>query len=105
MSLGGPNGVATDSSGNMYIADTYNNRIREVLASAPFFAVSSPAGGLSLSATSGGRLQEDFAQSYWRHIHGDRRYATIRCSAAAFLEWGREQRRVLLTAQIKVWVT
>jgi uncharacterized protein (TIGR03437 family) len=30
--LNGPNGVAVDASGNLFIADTGNNRIREVLA-------------------------------------------------------------------------
>ena len=33
--LGAPNGVALDSEGDLYIADTYNNRVREVTPSSP----------------------------------------------------------------------
>src|SRR5579863_918954 len=33
--LGGSRGVALDSSGDLYIADTYNNRVREVTPSSP----------------------------------------------------------------------
>jgi sugar lactone lactonase YvrE len=34
-----PSGVAVDATGNLYIADTNNNRVREVLAGSPFFTV------------------------------------------------------------------
>ncbi len=46
-----PASVALDAAGNIYIADSNNDRIRRVLASAPAFALS-PA-SLSLSAPSG----------------------------------------------------
>ncbi len=39
-SLYGPGDVAVDSAGNLYIADTQNNRIREVLANKPAVLVS-----------------------------------------------------------------
>ena len=51
-SLAGPEGVAVDSAGNLYIADTGNNRIREVYASAVSYQ-STPA-SLSFSAIAGG---------------------------------------------------
>src|ERR1019366_754381 len=47
--LGGPWGVAVDASGNLFIADTYNNLVREVSASGMITTVAgggSPAGGL-----------------------------------------------------------
>jgi uncharacterized protein (TIGR03437 family) len=47
-----PSGVAVDSAGNLYIADTDNNRIREVLATKPAVLVS-PA-SLTFSAQSTG---------------------------------------------------
>ena len=39
-----PGGVAVDSSGNIYIADTYNNRIRELTPAATVNVTSSPSG-------------------------------------------------------------
>ena len=47
-----PHGVAIDTVGNLYIADTGNNRIREVLVAKPSYQAG-PA-TLSFSATSGG---------------------------------------------------
>ncbi len=47
-----PSTVAVDLSGNLFITDVFNNRIREVLATAPSVSVS--AQQLSFSAASGG---------------------------------------------------
>lgn len=46
-----PTGLAVDSAGNLYISDTDNNRIREVLTAGPSLSVSAP--GLNLTATAG----------------------------------------------------
>jgi sugar lactone lactonase YvrE len=51
--LNNPQGVSVDSRGNLFIADTGNNRIREVLASPP--AVALQPSPLTLSAPSGGK--------------------------------------------------
>jgi len=62
--LNGPLGVAVDSSGNVYISDTNNNRIREVSSggtintiagngNASFYGDGSPAGQASLHAPAG----------------------------------------------------
>jgi uncharacterized protein (TIGR03437 family) len=55
--LNNPNGVATDPRGNLYIADTGNNRIRMVLGAPPVFLDPSPSasGPFLLSAPSGGK--------------------------------------------------
>jgi uncharacterized protein (TIGR03437 family) len=51
-SLNGPLGVAVDSAGNLYIADTGNNRVREVFAGAVSYQAT-PA-NLSFSTSAGG---------------------------------------------------
>src|SRR5271157_2489901 len=51
-SLNGPTGVAVDSAGNLYFADYWNNRVREVSAGAAYYQAA-PA-SLSFSATAGG---------------------------------------------------
>jgi uncharacterized protein (TIGR03437 family) len=47
--LNQPSGVAVDASGNIYIADTLNNRIREVLAQVPSLTVSPTSINLALT--------------------------------------------------------
>ena len=42
-----PSGVAFDAAGNLYIADTYNNRIREVLLSASYPTLTLPSVSLT----------------------------------------------------------
>ncbi len=46
-----PTGLTLDSAGNLYVADTYNNRIRELLTVGPAVTLSSSS--VSLSATAG----------------------------------------------------
>ncbi len=48
-----PAGIAVDGAGNVYFSDSGNNRIREILAAPPSFAVSSSQ--LNLSATALGQ--------------------------------------------------
>ncbi len=56
-SLSGPNQISLDSVGNLYIADTGNDRIREVLVNPPYFNNPLPPGSssLTLSQASGGK--------------------------------------------------
>jgi uncharacterized protein (TIGR03437 family) len=54
-SLDHPAGIAVDSVGNLYIADMYNNRIRQVLANPPVSTSPLISSQLSLSASSGGK--------------------------------------------------
>ena len=48
-----PNGLAIDSSGNLYVADTSNNTIRKIDA---FGTVTKLAGGITVSGTSAGSV-------------------------------------------------
>ena len=50
--LNNPLGLALDASGNLYIADTLNHRVRVVLANSP--SIQAQPISLSLSANSGG---------------------------------------------------
>ncbi len=50
--LDSPAGVAVDGAGNVYIADTNNDRIRKVLVAAPSFSIAPTS--LAFSARSGG---------------------------------------------------
>jgi uncharacterized protein (TIGR03437 family) len=52
-SMGYPSGVALDSSNNLFIADTLDNRVREVLASPPTAATL--ASTINLSSSAGGK--------------------------------------------------
>ncbi len=54
-SLNFPTVVTVDSAGNLYIADSTNSRIREVLASPPAFGVVVSGDSLSLTQASGGK--------------------------------------------------
>jgi uncharacterized protein (TIGR03437 family) len=51
-SFSNPSGVAVDSAGNVYIADTYSYRVREILIARPSYQVSSVT--LAFSAAAGG---------------------------------------------------
>jgi uncharacterized protein (TIGR03437 family) len=53
-SFANPYGVAVDAAGNVYIADTFNYRIREVLNQLPTYQVTSASSPLTFSATAGG---------------------------------------------------
>jgi uncharacterized protein (TIGR03437 family) len=53
--LASPSGLALDILGNLYIADSYNNRIREVVALPPVASPASNSGLLTLSAPGGGK--------------------------------------------------
>jgi uncharacterized protein YjiK len=62
--LSGPDGVAVDSSGNLYIADTNNNRIRKVVLST---GVITTVAGTGLSGSSGDGGQATAATVYSPH--------------------------------------
>jgi sugar lactone lactonase YvrE len=103
--LDSPTGIAVDSSNNVYIADTHNNRIREVLASTG--AINTIAGtgaagfggdgGVATSAVlnyptavavdSAGNVY--IADSNNHHIRSARWPATASSSLAATADWRR----------------
>jgi uncharacterized protein (TIGR03437 family) len=59
--LNGPEGVALDSSGNLYIADTYNHRIRKVTAAT---GIISTVAGTGVNGYSGDQGPATAAQLY-----------------------------------------
>jgi len=58
--LSGPNGIAVDDAGNVYVSDLGNSRIRKILALPPSFAVSTAQVGLS-AATQGQPVSTNLA--------------------------------------------
>ena len=52
----GPNGIAFDSAGNLYIADTYNNRIRKISASTGLISTVAGNGTFGYSGDNGSAL-------------------------------------------------
>ena len=52
-SLNSPTGIALDSSGNVYIADTYNHRVRKVTATTGIIAAIAGTGSTSYSGDNG----------------------------------------------------
>ena len=65
--LGAGQGVAVDSSGNVYIADTYNNRIREVTPSSPpaSYGTINTLGGTAIAGFFGDGGQALAAEMYF----------------------------------------
>jgi len=55
-SLNIPNGIAVDGSGSLFIADSFNNRIRQILATP--LTLQSSASSLAFSGKSGGALTD-----------------------------------------------
>ncbi len=51
--IGRPNGVAVDASGNLFIADTYNNRIREVVKATGNIITIAGTGSIGFSGDGG----------------------------------------------------
>ena len=57
----GPQGIATDGSGNVYVADSFNNRIREI---APGGVVTTLAGQTACGTTDGAASSAEFCRPF-----------------------------------------
>ena len=75
--LNGPTGVAVDADGNLYIADTGNNRVRLVYKSTGIIGTLAGNGNTALFGD-GGSSAESGAESSPRHCSGCRRHRLCR---------------------------
>jgi uncharacterized protein (TIGR03437 family) len=75
-SLNFPEHVAVDAAGNLYIADTENDRIRKVAAAAPSFSVAPASLGFSVSAGAPRTVAQQVAVSSVAGLAWDARAST-----------------------------
>ncbi|MBI3992328.1 MAG: SMP-30/gluconolactonase/LRE family protein [Candidatus Lambdaproteobacteria bacterium] len=70
----GPQGIAVDQSGNVYVADWYNSAIRRITPAGAVTTVVDVAGQLPLKA---GQKPSPFNHPEFLTVHGDRLYITV----------------------------